>query len=208
MESSNNPEFTETSRAKHKQAMKQFLDIIDAVSDHTNTAYTGKDAIKELREMKYGLGDLNVLKALPLAALVGLFNIRTCFKDVLYGELPKSKPHYKEVYNRGCNTQKLQQALVCSLNEKLGVPREFFYHGDHVLCLSIGQKDNAVDVFLPQQSLVRFVVTGPQDKPVIGIERRLYGSKWETHLAHEWDQTKPQDYLLQEEEEEEEEEQY
>ena len=115
-----------------------------------------------LRQSISFVGELNSLKLLPLAALVGLFDIRTCFRDALYGECPTAEPHGMELANLGCNTIQLEQKFVQGLNEYFGMPREYFFHGDHVLCMAEGVQAHPErlkwDVFFPEMELYQFAI--------------------------------------------------
>ena len=124
------------------------------------------------------LGDLNVLKVLPLAAMVGLFDLRKCFREALYGECPEKEPHGEAMAELGCDTMHLQQKYVQGLNESMGVPRDFFFHGDHVLCMAQGLHSNPGkkkwEVFYSGMPLLRFVENPATES--VEIVKKEYGS--------------------------------
>ena len=68
-----------------------------------SSAITGEMAIDTLRQIPY-LGELCVLKVLPLSCLVGLCDVSRCFGKVLHGVMPKTKPHTMELVRLGCET--------------------------------------------------------------------------------------------------------
>ena len=187
MESKTVQVFTEEAEKRKNLEMGQLLKIMEDMADRGNET-DGARALERLRTIER-LGPLNVLKVLPLAALVGLFDIELCFPDALYGEIPQDKPHARELKDLGCDTAHLQKRFVESINERLGQPREFFFHGDHVLCMSEGLHNNPNlkkrDAFFMGMPLFRFAVD--DERRVVQIMRRRFGrSTWERHAAHDW----------------------
>ena len=186
MVSSDDKIFTIESIEDHNKQMAELNKIIADVSDPLMNL-TGKQAVTKMRECIRFLGDLNVLKVLPLSALVGLFDVQTCFADVLYGVCPKNEPHGMELAKLGCNTQHLQDQYIKGLNNSLGQPREYFFHGDHVLCMAQGvhlhPDREKVDVFFPEMPLMTFAENGS----TICVIRKEYGCKdWVPHEPHLW----------------------
>ena len=180
--------FTNESEGNHLKKMKMLGEIIDKVSD-TKIDYDGRQALADMRRDLDFIGELNSMKVLPLSALVGTFDISTCFVDALHGEIPEGKPHGKELANLKCNTRHLQWKFIEGLNEYHGVPREYFFHGDHVLCMAQGLHHNPSkrqwDVFFLDMPLYRFV-EDPHER-TIRVQMKSFGSKeWEIVNPNEW----------------------
>ena len=137
MESSANKSFTQDSEKLVDDQINILQEIINGLAD--NSLQQDGPAILGIMQQSISfVGELNSLKLLPLAALVGLFDIRTCFCDALYRECPTAEPHGMALANLGCSTVQLEQKFVQGLNEYFGKPREYFFHGDHVLCMAEG----------------------------------------------------------------------
>ena len=189
MEGRNNKVFTTESQAKKDKEMEELDEIIQAVSNPKHSM-GGKEALRAMKKGITFIGDLNSLKVLPLAALVGLVKMEDCFREVLYGECPKGEPHGIELSNLGCDTGHLEQKFVQGLNELLGEPREYFFFGDHVLCMAQGlhlnNRKRRWDVFFPGMPLFRFVEDS--SKRIVGVYRKEFGGKtWLPYQAHEWE---------------------
>jgi len=183
MVSASDKSFSSDSEAKLKAQMRALEDIIDGVAD-PRSAMNGPMALRQMKDGIDFLGDLNSLKVLPLAALVGLFDIKSCFKDALYGECPKGEPHGVALKDLGCDTIHQQQKFIQGLNEYFGQPREYFFHGDHVLCMSQGvhlhPQKRKWDVFFPEMPLLRFA--HDTNSRTVNIEWKPYGTKeWKTY---------------------------
>jgi hypothetical protein len=174
-----NTSFTNESVSNHLSFMRQIDHILLALGDPLS-AMDGEKALAGLKSIP-NLGNLCVLKFMPLCCIVGLLDTTKCFTDALYGELPIDKPHTKELANLGCRTQQQQQKFVQGLNEWLGVPREYFFFGDHVMCLTegwLGSDKKKREIFFPEQTLYRFA--SDTAARIVRVESKLYGKKeWE-----------------------------
>ena len=180
--------FTKESNDEKNNRMKQLDEIINLVSDPKSTM-SGKEALDQMQSKIAMLGNLNILKVLPLLALVGLFDIKVCFGKVLYGQVPETKPHGLELEKLGCNTSHLQEKYLQGLNEYFGKPREYFFHGDHVLCMAQGiytfPERNKVDVFFQDMPLMTF--TNHEMAGTVCIIKKEYGCKeWKHYQPHLW----------------------
>jgi len=185
MQSASNKTYTIESETKHDSQMKILQDIIDGVGD-PKSSMDGPTALRQMRTKIAFMGDLNCLKVLPLASLVGLFNLKTCFKDALCGECPKGEPHRLALKDLACDTTQHEQKFVQGLNEYFGQPREYFFHGDHVLCMAQGMHvhpQKKWDVFFPEMPLLRFAQN--TESRTVHIEWKPYGSnEWTSHDPH------------------------
>ena len=161
MESSSNTIFTQQSERRLDDQIDILQEIIDGLAD-SSLQQDGPLILEKMRRSISFVGELNSLKILPLAALVGLFDIRTCFREALYGECPSAEPHGVALANLGCNTFQLEQKFVQGLNEYFDQPREYFFHGDHVLCMAEGvhayPERLKWDVFFPEMELYQFAI--------------------------------------------------
>ena len=181
--------FTDISQKRKNDEMILLDSLISGVSDPKSTT-TGKIALETFRSNKVRfLGALNGLKVLPLAALVGLVDIEKCFRDVLYGECPKDKPHGKALVRLDCDTSHLEQKYIQGLNESYGMPQEYFFYGDHVLCMSEGLHLNPSkqkwDAFFRGMTLYRFEEN--EANCTIGIVAKEFGAKeWVHYKPHVW----------------------
>jgi hypothetical protein len=183
----NTYEYTEESLKELHGSMENLLYVIKEVSDPMSDM-TGYKAVEEISEGPVFQGKLNSLKLLPLAAFVGLFDIRKCFHKVLEGKIPDDKPHGLALRELGCCTHNDEVKFIGGINEWLGQPREYFFHGDHALCMAQGYHHQTLkwDPFYPRQTLLQFVETTDRK---IGIVRKVYGnSEWEAHSPHNWDE--------------------
>ena len=126
-----------------------------------------------------GLGPLHALKVFPLACLSGLCDVRKCFNNCLYGVVPQDKPHAQELAELGCKTVENQQKFIEGLNEWLGVPRQFFFHGDHVLCFTEGVLDGTKihkrEIFFPEQTL--YCLVDDKNSGTVCVVQKKYGEK-------------------------------
>ena len=103
--------------------------------------------------------------------------------------LSRSVPACVALANLGCSTVQLEQKFVQGLNEYFDQPREYFFHGDHVLCMAEGvhayPERLKWDVFFPEMELYQFAI----DKTMrtVIIERKRYGEKdWVPFEPHIW----------------------
>ena len=186
-------EFTDESQKKKDLDVETLDEIIRDVSDPLSSV-TGKEALSRMRKEIPFLRHLNSLKVLPLAALVGLIDIEVCFGEALSGELPADKPHTWALTSLGCNTPHLQQKYIQGLNEYFGQPRDYFFHGDHVLCMVEGlhgsPNKRKWEPFFEGMPLMRFVED--VDRRVVQIVRKEFGkNSWVPHKPHVW-KTKPE----------------
>ena len=183
--------FTEVSVAKYRKDIEKLEQVIDDVGNRragfTKRA-SNEDVVKSLKTLPY-IAELNCLKVMPLAALVGLVDVSSCFKTALHGELPRDKGHAIELKNLGCDTASKQAKYIQSLNESMGQPRDFFFHGDHVLCMTQGHckrpSNLKWDVFFPGMPLLR--LKEDREKETVRIVIKKYGSKeWVWHNPTKW----------------------
>ena len=117
----------------HRESMNDLDNTITRIGN-VKDQMKGEDALKAMRRDCYGIGQLNVMKILPLSALVGLFDIKNCFQDALYGQCSTDEPHGKDLIRLGCDTVPLEQTYLKSVNEYLGAPRDHFFLG--IMCFA------------------------------------------------------------------------
>ena len=148
--------FTEDSFSKHDKHLSNLSSIIDDFCSQ-QLRMDGAQTREVIKKMD-SVGELCVLKVLPLAAMVGLYDVSEVFNVALYGEAPSDKPHTKLLVKMGCQLKTQQQKFMEGINQWLGIPREWFFHSDHVLCFteSVLSGSTKQEVFFPDMTLYRF----------------------------------------------------
>ena len=126
MESSSKKIFTQESESWLDDQINILQEIIDGLAENS-LQQDGPAVLEKMRQSISFVGELNLLKILPLAALVGLFDIRTCFCEALYSKCLSAEPHGVALANLGCSTVQLEQKFVQGLNKYFGKPREYFF---------------------------------------------------------------------------------
>ena len=101
-----------------------------------------------------------------------------------------------ELVKLGCDTPHQEQKFVQGLNEYLGQPRDYFFHGDHVLCMAQGlygmPSKRKWDTFFLGMTLMRFV-ENPATRTFVIVQKEFGHKEWVPCRPHVWDDTEDVD---------------